>query len=139
MTLTVLTPIYNDWPALSTLLTALDREFASQAQAADILVVDDGSHVVPHFESGLALSAVMAVEILHLRRNLGHQRAIAVGLAYLESRSKSDAVVVMDGDGEDRPEDVRRLLHRFGQENGQRVVFAERMRRSEGIAFAFMY
>jgi polyisoprenyl-phosphate glycosyltransferase len=139
MTVTVLTPIYNDWAALSTLIKAIDLEFASRLETADILVVDDGSHLLPDFQSGLGLSAVMAVKILHLRRNLGHQRAIAIGLAYLEAHSTSDAVVVMDGDGEDRPEDVNRLLRRLEQENGQRVVFAERMRRSEGITFAFLY
>jgi hypothetical protein len=139
MTLTVLTPIYNDWAALSTLIEALDRELASQPRAAEILIVDDGSTVTAGMRPALALSAVIAVEVLHLRRNLGHQRAIAIGLAYLEARSRCDAVVVMDGDGEDRPEDVNRLLEKLERENGQRVVFAERMRRSEGAVFAFLY
>lgn len=140
MTLTVLTPIYNDWAALETLIKALDRELGSDRLSAEILIVDDGSHLVPDFgERQLALASIAAVEVLHLRRNLGHQRAIAIGLAYLEANSTCDAVVVMDGDGEDRPEDIRQLLDRLDGENGQRVVFAERKRRSEGRAFAALY
>lgn len=139
MRLTVLTPIYNDWAALSTLITALDRELVSEQRTADILVVDDGSHAIGFDADALVLSAVTAVEVLHLRRNLGHQRAIAIGLAYLEAHSKSEAVIVMDGDGEDRPEDVGRLLRRLEQENSRRVVFAERIRRSEGRMFSALY
>lgn len=140
MSLAVLTPIYNDWAALAALIRALDRELAADGRSAEILVVDDGSQVAPGVEGdSFILTAVTAVEVLHLRRNLGHQRAIAIGLAYLEAHSKCQAVVVMDGDGEDRPEDVRRLLQRLDQENGQRVVFAERMRRSEGRVFATLY
>jgi glycosyltransferase involved in cell wall biosynthesis len=140
MTLTVLTPIYNDWTALAALIRALDRELTAAGRSASILVADDGSHTTPDFGSQrLELSAVTAIEILHLRRNLGHQRAIAIGLAHLEANSTCDAVVVMDGDGEDRPEDVGTLVDRLEAENGERVVFAERMRRSEGRVFAALY
>lgn len=140
MTLTVLTPIYNDWAALETLTKALDCELASNRRSAEMLIVDDGSHVQPNVgDKQLELAAITAIEILHLRRNLGHQRAIAIGLAYLEANSTSDAVVVMDGDGEDRPEDIRQLLERLEAEGGQRVVFAERRRRSEGRLFAALY
>jgi polyisoprenyl-phosphate glycosyltransferase len=140
MTLAVLTPIYNDWPALTTLIRALDRELASEHRSASVLVVDDGSQVEADGGSDpLQLTAITAVEVLHLRRNLGHQRAIAIGLAYLEANSDTDAVVVMDGDGEDRPEDVNRLLQRLANENNSRVVFAERTRRSEGVVFAMLY
>jgi hypothetical protein len=140
MALTVLTPIYNDWAALSAMIRALDRELAAEGRRADVLIVDDGSSIAPERElDGLALAALTSVEVLHLRRNLGHQRAIAIGLAYLEANSQTDAVIVMDGDGEDRPEDVPRLLKRFEQENGRCVIFAERMRRSEGRVFAALY
>jgi hypothetical protein len=139
MTLAVLTPNYNDWAALDTLIRALDREFASAGRSADILIADDGSQIAPPAGEPLTLAAVRSVEVLHLRRNLGHQRAIAIGLAYLEAHSTCEAVVVMDGDGEDRPEDVNRLIDRLEQEDLQRVVFAERMRRSEGRIFATLY
>ena len=64
--------------------------------------------------------------MLRLRRNLGHQRAIAVGLAYVEDCLQADAVVIMDGDGEDDPADVPRLLERLEEEGDEKIVFAER-------------
>jgi glycosyltransferase involved in cell wall biosynthesis len=139
MTLTVLTPVYNDWTALSTLIAALDRELASRRRAATLLVVDDGSPQQSTGIDAVDASALDTIEILHLRRNLGHQRAIAIGLAYLEAGETPDTVVVMDGDGEDRAEDVNRLLDTLEAEGGSRVVFAERTRRSEGLVFASLY
>jgi polyisoprenyl-phosphate glycosyltransferase len=140
VTLAVLTPIYNDWTALATLIKALDRELAAEQVTATIFVVNDGSHLDVDIPAGaLDLKATIAIEVLHLRRNLGHQRAIAIGLAYLEANTDHDPVVIMDGDGEDRPEDVKRLLHKLREEAGMRVVFAERTRRSEGIAFKALY
>ena len=138
MTLTVLTPIFNDWAALSALIPALDRELASRGRPAALLIVDDGSSQPP-LDMRFEVAALTSVEILHLRRNLGHQRAIAIGLAYLESEGSSDAVIVMDGDGEDRPEDVNRLLDKLKSDGGAGVVFAERTRRSEGIIFTALY
>ena len=64
--------------------------------------------------------------MLQLRRNLGHQRAIAVGLAYAEEHDPCDVVVIMDGDGEDDPKDVPRLLACCRQAGGREIVFAER-------------
>src|SRR5262249_49894452 len=72
-------------------------------------------------------------------RNLGHQRAIAIGLTYLYVTHQHDAVIVMDGDGEDRPADVLALIERSEAGGGSRVVFAQRKRRSEGVAFQFGY
>ena len=102
--------------------------------------IDDGSTLEPTAsETLITASALVTLEVLHLRRNLGHQRAIAVGLAYVEARGGADAVVVMDGDGEDRPEDVNRLLDALEADGGRRIVFAERTRRSEGVVFGLLY
>jgi glycosyltransferase involved in cell wall biosynthesis len=79
------------------------------------------------------------VTVLRLRRNLGHQRAIAIGLTSLYVRGGYDAVIVMDGDGEDRPQDVPELLDRCAQSNWSKVVFAQRTKRSEGFGFRLGY
>ena len=139
MTITVLTPVYNDWAALSALIAALDRELAHRDRAATLVIVDDGSPQDAHGLGPFDAAALTAIEIVHLRRNLGHQRAIAVGLAYLEAGHAPDVVVIMDADGEDRPEDVNRLLDALESEGSLRVVFAERTRRSEGRVFASLY
>lgn len=139
MTLTVLVPVYNDWTAVAELLEHLDRALAAEHSAAAVLMIDDGSFSVPQPRTSFVPQALVPIEILHLRRNLGHQRAIAIGLAYIDAHEAPDAVVVMDGDGEDKPEDVIRLLRALEGDGRQRVVFAERTRRSEGAILSFLY
>src|SRR4051812_10319765 len=139
---TVLIPLFNDWDTFSKLALRLDEVLAGAGLRADILIVDDaslvepGERVVPR-----EFRALRRVDVLSLRRNLGHQRAIAIGLAYLNERIGADqrAVVVMDGDGEDAPEDVPRLLDKLGREEDRVIVFAERTRRSESLTFRLFY
>lgn len=135
----VLIPVFNDWSSLSRLLPALDAAFLAKPPA-DILLIDDGSSepVLDHFAPG-PLKHLGKISILRLRRNVGHQRAIAIGLAYAEAANRCDIAVVMDGDGEDRPEDVPRLIDELLRRDATHVVFAERTRRSEGIVFVTMY
>jgi polyisoprenyl-phosphate glycosyltransferase len=136
----LLLPLYNDWESLQLLLVKLDAELARHGIQARVLVVDDGSAEQPGemFCSGPP-TALSKVEVLTLRRNLGHQRAIAIGLAYVEEHIDSGSVVVMDSDGEDSPEDVPRLLSRLDEEEGRKIVFAERTKRSETITFMAFY
>lgn len=139
--LVVLLPVFNDWAALRKLLEGLDRALASAAIEADVLVVDDGS-TQPFEPSAIGpdLRAIRRVEILHLRRNLGHQRAIAVGLAFVEAeRPSCRAVVLMDSDGEDDPGDVPRLIEEYERRGRGPIVFAERTKRSESRLFRAFY
>lgn len=139
--LVVLLPVFNDWAALRKLLSGLDRALTSGPTEVDVLVVDDGS-TQPFDPSSIApdLRAIRRVEVLHLRRNLGHQRAIAIGLAFVEAeRPGCRAVVLMDSDGEDAPEDVPRLLARYEHEGRHKIVFAERTKRSESLVFRLCY
>ena len=79
-----------------------------------VLIVDDAStEPMPQDWPGQNFSALDSVEVLHLRSNQGHQRAIALGLYHLHEFTDAEAVVVMDGDGEDRPEDLPELLRAF--------------------------
>jgi hypothetical protein len=139
--LVVLLPVYNDWTALRKLLGKLDAALSSRGIEADILVVDDGStEPFDDPSEGADFAAIRRVGVLHLRRNLGHQRAIAVGLAHLDARRPPcRAVVLMDSDGEDDPDDVPRLVERFEGEERRPIVFAERTQRSEGPAFRAFY
>lgn len=86
-----------------------------------------------------AFQSFTAVEILELRRNLGHQRAIAIGLSYLHANERCPAILIMDGDGEDDPRDVPRLIEAFRQHEGRKIVFARRTERSESLTFRFCY
>jgi glycosyltransferase involved in cell wall biosynthesis len=133
-------PLRDDWTSASELISQLDKALTGHPASFEILLVDDGS-----VEKGdpAAFSgpywAVGRIRVLRLRRNLGHQRAIAVGLAYLEGNVPCDAVLVMDSDGEDTPDGVLQLLRAFTENQGAKVVFAERSRRSESLSFRCFY
>ena len=138
--LVILLPVFNDWVAAQKLLAQLDRVLTEGSIEARVLIVNDGSTIAPMMTfPGCDFQALVCVDILHLRRNLGHQRAIAIGLAYLEEKSACHAVVLMDSDGEDDPCDVPRLLEKYQQEAGQKIIFAERTRRSESTLFRVFY
>jgi len=131
----VLMPVYRDWPSAALVCRSLDKHLAkSEGIQTSILLVDDGSPEDacdwPEFER-LSLERI---EVLRLRRNLGHQRAIGVGLCYIHDHIACDAVLVMDSDGEDRPEDAVRLIEKAKADRA-RVFFAERRKRQEGIVF----
>ena len=136
----VLTPHLDDWTALSLLLDALDRVFDAERIAARVLIVDDGSRqsAPPGFAAG-PFRALDRVEVLELRRNVGHQRAIALGLAHVEAHDSCGTVVVMDSDGEDAPSEVPRLLRAYDEAGGRAIIFAERAKRSESLAFRAFY
>jgi len=137
--LVVLTPVYNDWPAVRLLLPLLDAELARQGLKARVVLIDDASFE-PRPESLFNnLDAITEIRVLTLRRNLGHQRALAVGLSYVQERIPCEAVVVMDADGEDNPSDVPRLVAEMAAHEGRTIVFAQRIRRSEGFIFTFLY
>ena len=138
--LIILIPVFNDWHALALLLPALDHALENCRAPVDVLLVNDGSTQAP--EPGLLAQSfehLDSVQILHLRRNLGHQRAIAVGLVHIYTNWPCAGVVVMDGDGEDRPRDVVRLLEEFRRHGQRTIIFAERAKRLEKIGFRFSY
>ena len=138
--LIVLMPVRDDWPSAAELIRRLDKAVSMDACTMEITLIDDASiqRCDPNdFQSGF--SVVRAVRTLRLRRNLGHQRAIAIGLVHVYKTSNCDAVVVMDADGEDTPEGVVRLLRAYTDIGGGNAIFAERSRRTESLVFRFFY
>ena len=136
----VLVPVYNDWVAVSLLLEQLDRVLPDPDLRMRVLLVDDGSsEPIGRTFDTLSLARIDEIQVLSLRRNLGHQRAIAIGLAWLESEQSSDAVVIMDGDGEDDPADVPRLIQKCRSLGNSTIVFAERTRRVDSLSFRSLY
>jgi hypothetical protein len=104
------------------------------------MIVDDGSTCPADATfCTAAYQSLKRVDVLKLRRNLGHQRAIAIGLAYAEASVPCRALVVMDGDGEDDPGDVPRMVRKCREEGYEKIVFAERSKRSESLAFRVFY
>ncbi|MGZ8551574.1 MAG: glycosyltransferase family 2 protein [Chitinophagaceae bacterium] len=131
----ILIPVYNDGESLNLLLEKLAVAIGSlPASEFSVLVVDDGSNdILP-----LHRTSTLPVQVLHLHRNTGHQKAIAIGLAYIHENIEVGRVLIMDGDGEDNPADAIRLLYRSDSEPGN-IIFARRTSRQEGRRFRFFY
>lgn len=128
----VVTPVYNDWQSLKILAEALAQVAARHELRIRILAVDDGSTLPTPSDLPADL------QLIRLARNLGHQRAITVGLSVAHTLGLNLPVVVMDCDGEDRPEDLPLLLAEHDAHPDQ-VVFAQRAKRSEGGLFRIFY
>lgn len=136
----IILPVYNDWESLRLLIKEIELRFKQKTVNLSVIAVNDGSSIESTIE-GSELDTVHRIgslEILHLSRNLGHQKAIVIGLAYVADQRQYDAVIVMDSDGEDRPEDAIRLID-ASAELPDKIVFAKRAKRSEGLMFRIFY
>ncbi len=141
ISIAIVIPILDDWKSLSLLLPLLDKSLDDERLNVEIIVVDDGSSVPfeEAFQLPLSLNNTAKVSVLELKRNLGHQRAITLGLAFVAAERECRATLVMDGDGEDDPQDVVRLIEECRRENFTKMVFARRSKRSEGLGFRIFY
>jgi polyisoprenyl-phosphate glycosyltransferase len=137
--LVILMPVFEDFEAACLVCKALDHELARTPHVtAQVLLVDDGSPSGVVGWSTFDLERLTRIDVLRLRRNVGHQRAIAIGLCHVADSVACDAVLVMDADGEDRPKDVPRLLEEYAR-HPQSMIFAERRKRLEGGVFRIGY
>lgn len=142
LAISVVIPVFKDAASVSILVQNLAQGFAGSYPDAElrIVLIDDGSpEYLAHELQFEARLGECTVEVLRLGSNVGHQRAIALGIAYVHEQMRSDVVLVMDADGEDCPEDAIRLVERISANGGRRIVFAERTRRSESILFQLCY
>jgi glycosyltransferase involved in cell wall biosynthesis len=132
----IVVPVYNDWTSLQRLAEALAGPGGVQPR---LIVVDDGSSEAGPGPAALARTGLSG-ELLRLRRNTGHQSAIAAGICHAVAENGESPIIVMDGDGEDRPEDVARLLAALPQgTDGPAIAVAERARRHAPLGFRLFY
>lgn len=136
MNITVLSPVFNDWESCRELIKRARLTFSNDGRyAVRFVVINDGSaDPVPED----LLSPQLNCEIVNLNVNVGHQRAIALGLCYVHEYRPCDYVIVMDADGEDKPEDIPRLIEEAVKAHGK-IIFGTRQRRYEGLLFRFCY
>jgi len=138
--LMVLMPIYDDWESAVVVVDRVHAVLAGAGYGTDFLLVDDGGSTPPPARLRLSTNDKLpTVEVLRLRRNLGHQRAIAIGLSHIQAHRSVRAVVVMDGDGEDTPEGVLKLVRCLDANGDRSVVFGARARRTESLWFRVLY
>ena len=133
----ILIPLYNDWESLQILIQNIERIEYLKSYSIHIIIVDDGSLadlvVYPK-------STDLSIEILHLKTNVGHQRSIAIGLQYIADTQKNiGKIIVMDADGEDKPQDIPCLLSACIENYNTKIIFAKRNKRYEGSFFRFSY
>lgn len=131
---TILIPVYNDWEALGLLLKGIDHEAKVLGEKFDVLLVNDCSAE----KVNVASYSQLEIKVISLYRNLGHQKAIAIGMSYLANETKKTQVLVMDADGEDKPTDIPALLSKAKEAQGK-IIFAKRSKRSEGLLFKTFY
>ncbi len=135
----ILIPLLDDWESVGRLLLDLERTASEAGQSYAVLLVDDGSAETCPLDAATVagLSHLRPLEVLTLAVNQGHARAIAIGLSALVESGGTAPLVVMDGDGEDRAEDVPRLL--AAGRGHRHIVVAERRRRTERLGFRLFY
>jgi len=132
----ILIPIYNDWESLNILLSKIFSFNKNSSYKFNIFIIDDYSSE----KNNKNLSSVFAneIEILKNETNIGHGRSIAKGIEYLKKNKQFDFLIVMDGDGEDRPEEIPELVNK-SLNNPNKTITANRAKRSEGLFFKFLY
>lgn len=133
--LVVVMPVYEDVEASSRLFKELAR---TQGPQTYVVAVDDGSVRQPVDPAAISAAGLEGV-VIKLRRNVGHQRAIAIGLGYVAEHFGDDQrVVVMDSDGEDTPESISELVQGLDAPDVD-VVVATRKSRVETLRFRAFY
>ena len=133
----ILIPNYNDWKSVFKLLENIDLEISDWDAEVSILIINDAStEKMP--ENNFNFKNIKSTKIVNMKENRGHQRSTAAGLKYISEKEDFDYVIPMDGDGEDRPEELNLLFSKMNK-YPDKVITANRVKRSEGLIFTFCY
>ena len=133
----ILIPIYNDRESLKKLIENINEEVKGLTAQISVLVVNDASsqQILDTYSN---LENIITFEIINMKENRGHARCIASGLKYIFEKKEFDYVIPMDGDGEDRPEEIKNFIE-LAEETKSKSIVGERVKRSEGIVFRTFY
>ena len=137
MKIKILISIYNDWQSVFKLLENIDSETKGLEDEASVIIVNDAS-TEQKPEININLNNIKSVQVINMKENRGHARCNAAGLKYINEKEDFDYVIPMDGDGEDRPEEIK-LLIKKAKEYPDTVITANRVKRSEGFIFKSCY
>jgi glycosyltransferase involved in cell wall biosynthesis len=136
----ILIPVYNDWQSVFKLLENIDHGLEAWDDGVahiSVIIINDASTEERPFNS-ITFKSLKSIQIINMKNNKGHARCIATGLKYISENNNFDLVIPMDADGEDRPEELGILLCK-AYELPDRVITANRIKRSEGFIFKFCY
>ena len=137
MKTTLLIPIYNDRESLKKLIENINNEVKDLNSEISIVVINDASsqQIIDNYQN---LENIHSFEIINMRENRGHARCIAAGLKYIFEKKEFDFVIPMDGDGEDRPEEIKNFIE-IARNAENKSIVGERVKRSESLFFKFCY
>jgi len=137
MKIKILVPIYNDWQSASKLLDEIDNNILDLDHEISVIIVNDAS-THDRQEEQKDFNNLHSIKILNMKINQGHARCIATGLKYIFEKEEFDYVIPMDGDGEDRPEEIKEFVNQIDNSNNNPIV-GERVKRSEKLIFKICY
>jgi len=133
----ILIPIYNDRESLTKLIENINFEIKDLNSNISVIVINDASsqQIIDEYQN---TENINSIEIINMKENRGHARCIASGLKYIFEKKEFDYVIPMDGDGEDRPEEIKNFIQCAEQSKNQSII-GERTKRSENIFFKLCY
>jgi hypothetical protein len=133
----ILIPIYNDRESLKMLIENINNEIKDLDYEISLVVINDASsqQIVDTYPN---IENINSIEIINMKENRGHARCIASGLKYIFEKKEFDFVIPMDGDGEDRPEEIKNFIE-LSQQDSEKSIVGERIKRSEGLIFKACY
>ena len=137
MKIKILIPIYNDWQSVFKLVDEINDLLIDPSFEISVILVNDASNHDRQDEDR-KLENIHSIKILNMKINQGHSRCIATGLKYIYEKEDFDYVIPMDGDGEDRPEEIKEFLNQIENSNNKPIV-GERIKRSENFIFKVCY
>ena len=133
----ILIPVYNDWKSVSKLVDEINNLSIDPKFQISVIIVNDASnHDRPIEEKDL--ENIHSIKILNMKINQGHARCIATGLKYIYEKEDFDYVIPMDGDGEDRPEEISEFIN-YVKDSHDKIIVGERIKRSENLVFTICY
>ena len=137
MKIVILIPVFNDFKSASKLIEEIDINISELKVEFSVIVVNDASTEEKILETK-NLNNIKSLKLINMRKNKGHARCIATGLKHISENEDFDYVIPMDGDGEDRPEEIRNFLEKI-KDNPNKSIVGERVKRSEGLIFKICY
>jgi len=133
----ILIPLFNDWKSVSRLLNEIDQQVKNWNTEVSVLIINDAS-TEKRLGIEFNFKKIKSIKILNMKKNSVHQRCIAAGLKYICKNEDFDRVIIMDADGEDRPEELNDFFNK-AQKNPSMTITGNRYKRSEGIIFKILY
>ena len=133
----ILIPIYNDRESLTKLIEDINSEIKDLNSEISIVVINDASshQIIDDYQN---TENINSIEIINMKENRGHARCIASGLKYIFENKEFNYVIPMDGDGEDRPEEIKNFIEIASNIENKSIV-GERVKRSESLFFKTCY